>query len=180
MSNQGPKPAAARVSPGVCFRCAARGTSCCISPEGIDGPPLTPADELRIAARCGYAPSVFVTEREVDSIEEVAWAEEDPGLRGIVRAGIVRSISRWEDACLFLGDQGCTLGDARPLACKRFPLVPRGRAIEVQPAGHCLAVEEANGLGQLLVSLGMTRKSLRAADEQLQAELSSGSRDPQD
>ena len=158
---------------GVCGRCGARGTSCCISAEGIDGPPLTPADEARISAATGLAPERFVSEREVDSVEEEAWAEEDPGLRGIVRGGLVRSIKRQGDdaTCSFLEAAGCVLGEARPLACQRFPFVPHGREILVRPAGGCLAVEEASGLPQLLVLLGTSRRGVRRIDAQLRSEL---------
>ena len=161
---------------GVCARCGARGTSCCISAEGIDGPPLTPADEARIAAATGLAADRFVSEREVDSVEEEAWAGEDPGLRGIVRAGLVRSVRRQADdaTCTFLAPAGCSLGGARPLACQRFPFVLRGREILVRPAGGCLAVEEATGLPQLLVLLGTSRRGVRRIDAQLRAELRAG------
>jgi len=167
-------------SPAVCVRCAARGTSCCVSVEGIDGPPLTPGDEVRIAAASGLAPARFVSEREVDAVEEEAWAEEDPGLRGIVRGGGVRSIARQADGatCLFLAERGCALGEARPLACRRFPLVPVGARLEVRPAGRCLAVEEAGGLGELLALLGTSRRQLRVADAALRSELAPTRRQP--
>lgn len=157
--------------PHVCARCAARGTACCVSAEGLSGPPLTPGDVARIAAQSGLAAERFVVEREVDEVEEAAWREEDPALAGIVRAGRVRSLGRAGDACLFLAAAGCTLGESRPLACQRFPLVRLGGRLTPKPGGACLAVEEAAGLPQLLVLLGTSRSRLRAIERQLRAEL---------
>jgi Fe-S-cluster containining protein len=157
--------------PHVCARCAARGTACCTSAEGLAGPPLTPGDVERIAARSGLAPAQFVVEREVDAVEEQAWSEEDPALAGIVRAGRVRSLGRRGADCLFLGRGGCTLGDGRPLACHRFPLVRVGRRLTPKPGGQCLAVEEAGGLDELLVLLGTSRRRLAAVERQLRREL---------
>jgi Fe-S-cluster containining protein len=160
-------------SSGVCVRCAGRGTSCCTSAEGVEGPPLTPADEARIAARTGLAGARFVSVRAVDEVEQEAWREEDPALSGVAREGKVRSLRRAEGgaSCLFLGPTGCALGDDRPLACRRFPFVQRGRQLLVRPGGECLAAEEAEDLGSLLVLLGSSREEQRRLDRQLRAEL---------
>lgn len=163
-------------SSGVCVRCAARGTSCCTSAEGVDGPPLTAADERRIAARSGLGSAEFVSVRPVDAVEQAAWAEEDPSLAGVARSGSVRSLRRGEGGatCLFLAPLGgCTLSDDRPLACRRFPFVQRGRSLLVRPGGDCLATEEAEDLDGLLVLLGSGRAEQRRLDRQLRAELAS-------
>jgi Fe-S-cluster containining protein len=155
-------------------RCAARGTSCCTSKEGVEGPPLTPADEARIAARTGLAAAAFSSVRAVDEIEQAAWREEDPSLAGVARGGAVRSLRRGDDGatCLFLESAGCALGADRPLACQRFPFVQRGRQLLVRPGGECLAAEEAEDLDGLLVLLGTSREEQRRLDRRLRAELS--------
>ena len=160
-------------SSGICVRCAARGTSCCTSKEGVEGPPLTPADEARIAARTGRAPGEFVAVRAVDEVEQAAWSDEDPSLAGVARGGTVRSLRRGSDGatCLFLDGAGCALGPERPLACRRFPFVQRGRALLVRPGGECLAAEEAQDLDGLLVLLGTSREEQKVLDRQLRAEL---------
>lgn len=158
-------------SPHVCVRCAARGTSCCVSREGVSGPPLTPGDIARIVSRSGMKASEFAVAREVDSIEQQAWEEDDPATRGLVRAGTVRSLARRGEACIFLGERGCKLGDARPLLCQRFPLLRVGARVEVKPGGACLAVEEAPDLPALLVLLGTSRRRLQQLDRQLGREL---------
>ena len=159
-------------SSGVCVRCAGRGTSCCTSKEGVEGPPLTPADEARIAARTGLTAAQFVSVRAVDEVEQEAWREDDPSLAGVARGGVVRSLRRGPDGatCLFL-EGGCTLGDVRPLACQRFPFALRGRQLLVRPGGECLAAEEAADLGALLVLLGTSREEQRRLDRQLHKEL---------
>jgi Fe-S-cluster containining protein len=162
-------------SPHVCVRCAARGTSCCVSVEGVSGPPVTPGDLARISALTGLAPDQFLTARAVDSIEQAAWEEDDPATRGLVQNGRVRSLLRRGSACFFLGEQGCKLGEARPLLCHRFPFVRHGSRIEVKPGGTCLAVEEGKDLSGLLISLGTSRKRLAEVDYMLRRELNSGS-----
>ncbi len=160
-------------SSGVCVRCAERGTSCCTSKEGVEGPPLTPADEARIAARTGLAAPQFVSVRAIDEVEQEAWREEDPSLAGVARGGVVRSLRRGADgaSCLFLGSAGCALGGDRPLACQRFPFAQRGRQLLVRPGGECLAAEEAEDLGALLALLGTSREEQRRLDRQLRGEL---------
>ncbi len=142
-----------------------------MSREGVSGPPLTPGDIARIVARSGMEASAFVVAREVDAIEQQAWEEDDPAARGLVRAGTARSLARRGEACIFLGERGCALGDARPLLCQRFPLVRLGARLEVKPGGVCLAVEEAQDLPSLLVLLGTSRRRLREIDRQLRREL---------
>jgi len=162
-------------SPHVCVRCAARGTSCCVSIDGVSGPPVTPGDIARISALTRLAPEKFLSEREVDSVEQAAWEEDDPATRGLVQNGTVRSLVRQGSACFFLGEQGCKLGEARPLLCHRFPFVRHGSRIEVKPGGTCLAVEEGNELSDLFVSLGTSKKRLAEVDHRLRRELNSGS-----
>ncbi len=158
-------------SSSVCARCAAQGTSCCVSVEGVSGPPLTPADIERISTATGRAATEFVVEREVDLIEHLAWEQDDPATRGLVREGRVRSLARRGDECIFLSANGCELGSARPLLCQRFPFMRVNGVIDVKPGGFCLAVDEAADLPQLLTMLGTGRKQLQAIDEQLQREL---------
>jgi Fe-S-cluster containining protein len=163
-------------SSGVCIRCAARGTSCCVSREGVQGPPLTPADEARISARTGLSGDALVTVRAVDAVEQDAWRDEDPSLSGVARSGAVRSLLRGPDgfSCLFLereGRGGCGLGEDRPLACQRFPFVQHGRTLLVRPGGECLAAEVADDLDGLLVLLGTSRDEQKRLDRQLRAEL---------
>jgi Fe-S-cluster containining protein len=158
-------------SPHVCVRCASRGTSCCVSLDGVSGPPVTPGDIARISALTGLAPDQFLTAREVDSIEQAAWEEDDPATRGLVQNGKVSSLVRRRSACFFLGEEGCRLGVARPLLCHRFPFVRHGSRIEVKPGGTCLAVEEGKDLGDLLISLGTSKKRLAQIDQQLRFEL---------
>jgi Fe-S-cluster containining protein len=158
-------------SPHVCARCAERGTACCVNSEGVSGPPVTPGDIARIAAKSGLSEAEFLVSREVDPVEQEAWEADDPATRGLVRNGSVRSLARIGSRCVFLEARGCSLGEARPLLCQRFPLVRKGSRVEVKPGGACLAVEEARGLSELLVLLGTSKKRLRALDGQLKREL---------
>ncbi len=161
-------------APQVCARCAALGKACCVSAEGVAGPPVTPGDIARIEAASGRRARDFTVSREVDAIEQQAWEEEDPAARGLVREGRVLSLARDGDACVFLGRAGCTLGESRPLLCRRFPFVRRAGRLEVKPGGDCLAVSESAGLPSLLVALNTSRRELRSIDAQLALELRGG------
>ncbi|MBS2023632.1 MAG: YkgJ family cysteine cluster protein [Deltaproteobacteria bacterium] len=165
------------LGPSVCGRCVAAGGGCCTSEPGIFGPPLTRADEERIAAATGLTPRKFVHVRSVDAEEQRAWEEDVPSAKGIVVRGKVRSLARPDGRCLLLTERGCSLPlDARPLQCRLFPFVVRGRSLTVQPAGECLAVREADGISSLARQLRTSAQELVQLDGQLQEEL--GQRTP--
>ena len=158
-------------APTICARCAASGNACCVSAEGVSGPPLTPGDIERIAAATRLRARDFTVSREVDAVEQQAWEEEDPATRGLVREGRVVALARRGAACIFLGPRGCTLGEAKPLLCARFPFVRRRNSLEVKPGGDCLAVAESRDIPSLLVALNTSRRELRSIDAQLGLEL---------
>jgi Fe-S-cluster containining protein len=157
----------------VCKRCAARGPTCCEPEEGVALAPLTPGDIRRISRATQRNPSDFVTERLIDADEAAAWTGEDPVLRGLVSDdGLLRSLAKQGNACVFHSASGCTLGyDVRPLLCRRFPVVRDRGALRVNPGGNCLALEEANNMPSLLQLLGLTEESLKQIDRQIRADL---------
>ena len=158
----------------VCVRCAARGETCCQPPEGVPLAPLTPGDVQRIGGATGLETEAFSSVRAVDPEEEAALVDQDPVLRGIVRNGKLRSLAKTPDGCVFYRhDRGCSLSyEVRPLLCRRFPLVRRGRGLSVRPGGACLAVEEAAGTPALMGSLGLTVAELARIDGQIRRDLS--------
>ena len=158
--------------PSVCARCVARGGGCCTSEPGIFGPPLTPGDEQRIAEATGRLRAQFVHVRDVDPEELAAWEEDVPSLKGLAKNGQVRSLARPEGRCLLLGPQGCTLPpDAKPLLCQLFPFNVVGQSLRVQPAGDCLAVEEAHDIASLARRLRTSARQLVQLDVRVRDEL---------
>lgn len=157
----------------VCARCADRGPTCCHSPEGVALAPLTDRDVARIARHVGRAPETFVVTRTVDEEERQAWVEDDFAVDAWVSAdGTLRNLAIVDGRCVFLGDSGCTLPRAvRPAECLRFPFVRRrGRRLEADPGGPCLACEEAGDVEELLQLMGLDRRILAAIERELSAE----------
>ncbi len=111
--------------------------------------------------------------RPIDAIEAAALVRQDPVLRGLVRDGALVSLAKRGKACVFhQAGRGCSLDyDVRPVLCRRFPIVRRGRFLTVQPGGECLAVAEARDMPELLVSLGTTEEELSALDRLVRADL---------
>jgi Fe-S-cluster containining protein len=151
----------------VCARCSALGGGCCRNEAGLSGPPLTPGDIERIAARSGQQPAAFVVERPVDAEELQAWRADDRALAATGKSGLLRSLALRGADCHFLGPIGCTLGEARPLACQRFPFVSLGRRLTARAPFRCLALEEAPGLDEALRVFGLRRTDVRRLERQL-------------
>lgn len=155
-------------SPAVCHRCGEKGTACCTSPFGVSLAPLLPGEVDRLVRRTGLAREAFTAERAIDHVEQQALWADDPVLDGLGRDGSLVSLKIVDGACVFLGTDGCTLGEDRPLLCRRFPFVRTApRRLEVRPGGDCLACEEAPDLPSLLVTLGTDRAQLRQLDRSI-------------
>lgn len=159
-------------SPDVCRRCTANGTGCCTSTNGVPLAPLLETDLARISQATGLQADAFVTTRPIDEEEREALWDDDPVLRGLSADGVIRSLRIQDGACVFLGPEGCTLGSARPLLCRRFPFVRRERGrIAVNPGGECLACDEAQSLPELLQLLGSSPAKLRTIDRAIRRSL---------
>lgn len=159
-------------SPSVCRRCGENGTACCTSPFGVALAPLLPGEVDRLARRTGLAAQAFTDVRAIDEVEQQALWADDPVLDGLGADGQLVSLKVVDGACVFLAENGCTLGDERPLLCRRFPFVRTApRRIEVRPGGDCLACEEADDLPGLLVALGTDRARLRRLDQAIRRAL---------
>jgi Fe-S-cluster containining protein len=159
--------------PNACARCAQRGPTCCEPEEGVALASLTPGDLARIERASGRSPAEFTVRRVLDAEEHAALDEEDPVLRGLVGPDrVLVSLAKNGRACVFLDRQsGCTLGEAKPLACRRFPFVRVGRALKVRPGGDCLACEEARDLPELMGMLETDEKKLRSLDRGIRRDL---------
>lgn len=117
---------------------------------------LAAADVARIAA-LGIAPDTFVETKAFLSTRD---------LPDVVQAGmfavkgesapVAFTVRTPGGRCTFLGDAGCTLGDAKPSFCKVFPLAPSLRVrglfsvlrnmtdpLPGHTAPRCLALEHA-------------------------------------
>ncbi len=156
----------------VCHRCASRGPTCC-QPGDVPLAALTPGDVRRIAKATGLAAESFSVLRHLDAGEREALKLEDPVLAKLADgSGNLRSLAKRGGVCVFHSG-GCTLAyGARPLLCRRFPLVRWHGKLLVRPGGDCLAVEEAADLPSLLESLGLTAEELARIDRRVQADLS--------
>jgi len=151
----------------VCVRCAARGPTCCEPGEGIDLAPLGADDVLRISKATGRAPDDFSELRPVDTIDRIALRLEDPAAAAMLRGTTPRILKKADGACTFLNRHtGCELAyEIRPLHCRRFPFVRKGRFLVIRPGGECLAVEEAADLPSLAELLGTSIDELDRIDD---------------
>jgi uncharacterized protein len=168
----------------VCARCPrVLGTSCCEVKEGEHLATLTRADVERLSAHTGLAARRFVVEEPFSEEEAAGYEARRPSYRGYFRRGPVRlTLATRAGACVFHEQgRGCGLpADVRPVACRLYPFerwpdgswsVQMGRYGDLAEAraggGACLAVEEAEGMEEVLAAFGTTREEVEALGEQL-------------
>ncbi|HET9036017.1 MAG TPA: hypothetical protein VFN45_07420 [Myxococcaceae bacterium] len=172
-----------------CARCAeALGRSCCQPGPGERLATLTATDVERIRTATGWRRERFVEHEPLEPEEALAYEVRRPGYRGYFRTTTVRWGLRAErGACVFLGNEGCTLGPAtRPTACLLYPFEPgeHGWTLAVERSGsielaarsgepRCLAAEEARSRGALLRSFAIDGEGLTALIDRLRAEVQS-------
>lgn len=171
----------------ACARCPKLlGTSCCEVREGEGLATLTRADVARIAGHTGLSPRRFVHEEGLTEEEAAEYEARRPFYRGYFRRGPVRlTLVVRSGACLFHErSRGCALpAQARPVACRLYPFerqadggwsVAVGRYGDLEVAreggGACLAVEEAEGMEDVLAAFATTWEALEALGEQLAGE----------
>lgn len=170
-----------------CARCAeALGRSCCQPGPGERLATLTATDVERIRTATGWRRERFVEHEPLAPEEALAYEARRPGSRGYFRTTAVRWGLRAErGACVFLGEDGCTLGLAtRPTACLLYPFEPgehgwtlaveRSASIELAARSgepRCLAAEEARSRGALLRGFGFDLEGLTALIDRLRAEV---------
>ena len=117
-----------------CARCAQLQRTCCQRAEIV----LTEGDVVRIQAH--GASSAFV---EFRAPSDPAYTELDPAdpdwVRLTVRPdGTRRMLTRPDDACTFLGPQGCVLPtDVRPLVCRIYPFTYTERGLAGESPDYC-------------------------------------------
>jgi Fe-S-cluster containining protein len=139
---------------------------------------LTPGDLTRISAETGLAADLFSVTRTMDREERAGLEVEDPMLRGLVgEDGRASSLAKRGGACVCHSRrEGCSLPyEARPVLCRRFPLVRVDGRLHVRPGGDCLAVEEAPTLPALLVSLRTSVREMNRVDAQIRRDLAAPS-----
>ncbi len=171
----------------VCARCPVLlGTSCCEVKEGEHLATLTRADVERIAAHTGLASRRFLAEEYLSEGEAADYEARRPLYRGYFRRGPVRlTLATRAGACVFHEkERGCGLpADVRPVACRLYPFerwpdgswsVQMGRYGDLAEAraggGACLAVEEAEGMEEVLAAFGTAREAVELLGEQLAEE----------
>jgi Fe-S-cluster containining protein len=170
-----------------CARCTeALGRSCCQPGPGERLATLTATDVERIRTATGWRQERFVEHEPLAAEEVLAYEARRPGYRGYFRTATVRWGLRAEGgACVFLGNDGCTLSPAtRPTACLLYPFEPRehGWTLAVERSGsvelaarsgepRCLAAEEARSRGALLRGFAIDAEGLTALIDRLRAEV---------
>lgn len=107
----------------ICARCAAREKGCmdcCTEPflDGDNGFYLTFSDISRISKHTGLAPDKFCMINHVDK-ETIEQNPDDYCLE-------LHSGNKWigmngQGRCMFLGKEGCTIFEARPMICRIHP-----------------------------------------------------------
>ena len=171
----------------VCARCPVLlGASCCEVKEGEHLATLTRADVERITEHTRWASRRFVVEEYLTEEEAAEYEARRPLYRGYFRRGPVRlTLATRAGACVFHEKgRGCGLpAEVRPVACRLYPFerwpdgswsvqVGRyGNLAEARAGGEaCLAVEEAEGLEDVLAAFTTTREAVELLGEQLAEE----------
>lgn len=172
----------------VCARCPkVLGQSCCEVKPGEHLATLTRDDVRRISAHLRRPATAFVAEEVMDDDAARDYEARRPLYRGYFRQGPVRlSLRVVQGACVFLDREcGCSLpSDVRPTACRLYPfeLFPSGEwSVAVGRTGDlararetsdgCLAVEEADGMGDILRAFDLDRPEVERLGAQLRAEV---------
>ncbi len=188
------------MSQHVCARCPRVLTaSCCEVDEDEQLATLTPADVARVAEHTGWRAEKFSEQEWLTPEEAAAYERRRPLYVGYFRRSTARlTLRRAQGACVFLDRaRGCTLpSDVRPTACRLYPfeLWPDGQwSLQVarfgdldeaaaQRGAACLAVEEAEGMDDVLRAFSLTREQVEAIGAQLREEVraaaGTGSADP--
>lgn len=167
----------------VCARCPkVLGTSCCQLRPGEQLATLTWADVRRIREHTGWSARRFVEEEWMSEGDAADYEARRPLYRGYFRREPKRlTLAQRNAACVFLDPvKGCSLGEARPLACRLYPFeqwadgswsVAVGRAGDLAEAraqgGACLAVEEATEMRGVLAAFGFDQKEVEALGARL-------------
>ncbi len=171
----------------VCSRCpAALGSSCCEVAPDEQLATLTEVDIRRIEEATGRKRARFVDSEWLSADEARDYENRRPLYRGHFSLSFERQHLRAvKGACVFLGEQGCTLTEeSRPTACRLYPFerwpdgswslqVDRFGSVEGarRPGGGCLAVEEASEMEQVLVAFGFTHEGVEALGARLADEV---------
>ncbi len=171
----------------VCARCpVALGVSCCEPREDEQLATLTRSDVARIREHTGLAARRFIVEEGLSEMEAADYEARRPLYRGYFRQGPVRlTLAMRAGACVFHErGRGCGLpADVRPVACRLYPFerwpdgswsVQMGRYGDLAEAragrDACLAVEEAEGMEDVLAAFGTTHEAVESLGEQLAEE----------
>lgn len=130
---------------GLRFTCTQCG-DCCRSHGEYKWVFLDPADVTRLAQHKGMT--------NVEFLREYCDRDED---------GITHTLKWPDDACVFLGDQGCTVYDARPTQCRTWPFWPENLTKKVWEAE---IVPFCPGAGEgRLYSIGEIRRLAKSQGE---------------
>ena len=152
--------------PGICALCHGQGLGCCVlegaSTEKVVG--MTRGEARRIATACGRPMEEFCLEDEISPQFEAHINLMHPVLNRIMPGRRRLRLKVDENgACVFLGQDGCTLPrEDRPLFCRLFPFwfTPDAR-LALLETGSCLAQREAASLDEVLARLGEREDNLR-------------------
>lgn len=172
----------------ACARCERTlGQSCCQVRPDEHLATLTLTDVARIREARGLAARRFVEEEWLTEEEAREYEQRRPLYRGYFDRGPVRlTLARREGACVFFQREGgCTLTvEERPTACRLYPFEqwPDGQwSLQVERFGvpeearasgaACLAVEEANGMEDVLRAFSMHRAEVETLGRTLHGEV---------
>ena len=130
---------------------------------------MTGDDVARIARSLHIMPWEFTAAVRCEEPSEHGFALDRSAKR--YRLALLRTFTKKspDPACTFLfrlrdGTARCGLGEGRPAPCKTFPLVVRGGAVSLEPAGCTCAwddVELGEGDGNLLIDEHAARRRYR-------------------
>lgn len=172
----------------ACERCERTlGQSCCQVGPGEHLATLTLTDVERIREATRLSPRRFVEEEWLTEEEARDYETRRPLYRGYFDQGPRRlTLARRDGACVFFRPQGgCTLSAAvRPTACRLYPfeLWPDGQwSLQVERFGSmeearasgaaCLAIEEADGMDDILRAFDTRRAEVEALGRTLHGEV---------
>jgi Fe-S-cluster containining protein len=159
----------------ICAQCAlAKGAVCCEVAPGEKLATLTFADMARIEAATGLLRAHFVEREDLDPAVRLAYETARPLYRGMFVGGVRHGLRARKGACVFLeGGAGCRLPpDALPMACRLYPFdFDLAGRLTLIDAPHCLALEQARDLKELLRMMGASRRSLEKLRKQARTEV---------
>ena len=148
----------------ICAACLReKGAVCCEVAQGEKLATLLFADLARIEAATGLPAHRFAERETLDPAERLLYETARPLYRGVFAGNVRFGLRARKGACVFLErGRGCALPEeARPLACKLYPLdFDLAGEVTLVDAPHCLALERAEGPKHLLRMLGTSRQAL--------------------